>query len=256
MTWGDEGDYIQLLRNFNTLKEFYVDKNIPIIIGEVGVVTEYNRELSSIREYLYAVLSLSSDYDGIMACLWDTSNKTMGDMNYYDRVNNEWYDKTIKNFIHYISRKKHINSFDYYYLTNIETTTATTELGDYSILYGNKKPLTIFLNVNASGELFEDFDLSVSSFDKNGNFFDIIFGKENMKRQYDGTIIFTFDVSNKDCNENIQVINWTTDELNFNNITIEYNETLQSFDYKSYKNDVLKEINYVISLYLEKNLIS
>ena len=143
MTWGDEGDYIQLLRNFNTLKEFYVDKNIPIIIGEVGVVTEYNRELSSIREYLYAVLSLSSDYDGIMACLWDTSNKTMGDMNYYDRENYKWYDKTIQDFIYNISKKNHINSSDYYHLTNIETKTSKSELEDYFILLGNNKPLTI-----------------------------------------------------------------------------------------------------------------
>ena len=93
---GCEDEYNELLRNFNTLKEFYVDKNITIIKGEAGVVTEYNRELSSIREYLYAVLSLSSDYDGIMACLWDTSNKTMGDMNYYDRENYKWYDKQYK----------------------------------------------------------------------------------------------------------------------------------------------------------------
>ena len=243
ITWGDEDEYNELLRNFNTLKEFYVDKNIPVIIGEVGVVTEYNRELSSIREYLYVILSLSSDYDGIMVCLWDTSNKTMGDMNYFDRENYEWYDKTIQNFIYNISRKNHINSSDYYYLTNIETKTSKSELEDYFIMLGNNKPLTIFLNVNATGELFEDFDFTVSSYDENGEIFYIIFGKENMKRQYDGTIIFTFDVRNKDCNEVIQVINLTEEKLNFNNVSIEYKEKIISFDYKSYKSDILKAIN-------------
>ena len=231
------------MRNFNTLKEFYVDKNIPVIIGEVGVVTEYNRELSSIREYLYVVLSLSSDYDGIMVCLWDTSNKAMGDMNYFDRENYEWYDKTIQNFIYNISRKNHINSSDYYYLTNIETKTSKSELEDYFIMLGNNKPLTIFLNVNATGELFEDFDFTVSSYDENGEIFYIIFGKENMKRQYDGTIIFTFDVRNKNCNGVIQVINLTEENLNFNNVSIEYKEKIISFDYKSYKSDILKAIN-------------
>ena len=243
MTWGDEDEYKELLRKFNALKESFTDKNIPVIIGEVGVVTEYNRELSSIREYLYAVLSFSFDYDGIMACLWDTSNKIMGDMNYYDRVNYEWYDKTIQNFIYNISRKKYIHLSDYYHITNFDTTISTSELGDYYIILGSNKPLTIFLNVNATGELFEDYDFSVSSFDKNGDIFDIIFGKENMKRQYDGTIIFTFDVSNLDCNQGIEVINWTGDELIFNNITIEYNESFLFFDYKSYKSEILKEIN-------------
>ena len=243
ITWGIENEYKELMNNFNSLKKFYVDRNIPIIIGEVGVVTEYNRELSSIREYLYAVLSLSSDYDGIMACLWDTSNKTIGDMNYYDRVNYKWYDKTIQNFIYNISKKKHINSSDYYHITNIETTTEKTWLGDYYITLGSNKPLKIFLNVNATGELFKTFDFSISSIDKNGDIFDIRIGKENMKRQYDGTIIFSFDISNKDFNKFIEVINYTGDTLIFNNITIEYKDNFLSFDYKSYKSDILKEIN-------------
>ena len=72
---GFENDYKVLLRDLNTLKEFYVDKKIPIIIGEVGVVTEEKRNISSIHEYLYATIGLSADYDGIMSCLWDTSNK-------------------------------------------------------------------------------------------------------------------------------------------------------------------------------------
>ena len=69
------------------MKKHFIDNEIPIIINEVGVLTEEKKELESIREYLYMLFSISSDYDGIMYCLWDTSNKLFGDMNYYDKTN-------------------------------------------------------------------------------------------------------------------------------------------------------------------------
>jgi len=49
-----------------------------------------------------------------VSCLWDTSNKEFGDMNFYDRKNDIWYDEKLKeNFIE-ISRRKYIDSKDYY----------------------------------------------------------------------------------------------------------------------------------------------
>ena len=242
-TWGSENDYKELLRDFNTLKEFYLDKKIPVILGEIGVITEEEKDITSIHEYLYATIALSSDYDGMMPCLWDTSNKKTGNMNYYDRVNHKWYDKIIQDFIYKISKKKHIHSSEFYYMTNLDSTITKTSFGDYNIVLGKNKPLKIFLNVNAVGELFVNFTLSVSSYDKIGNNFEIRFGKENMKKQYDGTILFTFDINNVDCHKTIQIINWTPDNLNFNNATIEFKEQFFSFDYISYKAKILKEIN-------------
>ena len=94
--WGKEADYKELIDNFISLKDFYIDKGIPVIITEVGVLTEENKEIDSIREYLYALFSLSNEYEGIMACLWDTSNRNKGKMNYYNRETDEWYDKKYK----------------------------------------------------------------------------------------------------------------------------------------------------------------
>ena len=107
---------------------------------------------------------------------------------------------------------------------------------------GNKKPLKLYLNIHYKGELSEDYDFSVSSFDENGDFFDVIFGKKNGKKQKDGTIIYTFDLSEYDCNKYIEVIYWYGDDFYFNNATIEFNETFLLFDYKSYKNEILNEI--------------
>ena len=240
MTWGDEEDYETLIKNFDIMKEYYVDKNIPVILGEVGVVTEYNRELLSIHKYLYSIFSLSSDYNGIMVCLWDTSNKNIGDMNYFNRETYEWYDKTIQDFIYKISRKKHVYSSDFYHMTKSVTLNRRSNLGDFYIDIKNNKPLLLIINILAYSD---DYDFSISSFDKNGDFFDIMFGKENRKRQYDGTIIYTINISKEDCNEGISIINWTEDILTFNNVTINYNESFLSFDYSSYKEEILKEIS-------------
>lgn len=116
--WGTQNNYKELLQNFVKLKNFYVDKGIPVVIGEVGVVTENSKELSSIREYLYSVFSLSIEYEGIMACLWDTSNKNYGDMNYYNRLTDEWYDDKIKNIFIKISKGNIVRSSDFYIYSN------------------------------------------------------------------------------------------------------------------------------------------
>ena len=67
--WGTDVDYNEMITNFEMIKQFYVDKGIPVILGEVGVLTEYKKEIESIREYLYAEFSMSADYNGVMSCL-------------------------------------------------------------------------------------------------------------------------------------------------------------------------------------------
>ena len=97
LIWGNYMDYFEIIENFEIMKTYFVDKGIPVIINKVGVLTEEKKEIESIREYLYMLFTLSLDYDGIMCCLWDTSNKTIGDMNFYDRTNDIWYDENLKN---------------------------------------------------------------------------------------------------------------------------------------------------------------
>ena len=240
ITWGNEDDYRNIIRNFDTMKEYYVDKNIPVILGEVGVVTEYSRELSSIHQYLYTIFSLSSDYNGIMACLWDTSNKNIGDMNYFNRENNEWYDKTIQDFIYKISKKKYIYSSDFYHMTTSETLITVSELGDYYINIRKNKPLLLIINVLATSE---DYDFSITCFNEDGPSPDVIFDLENRKKQYDGTRIYTINITDEDCSKGVSIINWTNDILFFNNITVQYNESFFSFDYTSYHEEILKEIS-------------
>ena len=96
---GKQDDYKELFQKFDSLKKFYISKGIPFVIWEVRVKTETTKELCSIREYLYTVFSLSTEYDGIMVCLWETFNKDFGDINYYNRLTKEWYDDKIKKIL-------------------------------------------------------------------------------------------------------------------------------------------------------------
>ena len=236
LSWGNHDEYLQIITDFELIKNNFVNKGIPVIINEVGVYTEQRRKLESIREYLYTIFSLSSDYDGIMCCLWDTSNKEYGNMNFYDRENNKWYDDKLKeNFIQ-ISRGKYIKPKDFYIKTHFETV-SISYFGDALVMkIGPRKALKIILNVKLTGTLFIDVDFLAVTYDIFGNYYNINFDKSKGKKQYDGTIVFTIDVSKIKCYEYLQVAKYYGYEfITLNNFTVEFEEIFQSIDYKLYK---------------------
>ena len=244
LNWGIEGDYYQLITDFELMKNNFVNKGIPIVISEVGVLTEERKKLESIREYLYALFSISSDYDGIMCCLWDTSNKEYGSMNYYDRENDIWYDEKLKENFMEISRGIYIKPIDFYIKVNSETVTNPFLNEMIQLRLGVRKALKIILNVRLTGILFIDVDFIINSFDALGRSFTINFGKSNGKKQYDGTYIFTIDISKIECFDYIQITkNYGRQFINLNNLTVEFEDLLQSIDYKSYKAVISNFIN-------------
>jgi hypothetical protein len=239
--WGTKDDYKELLQNFITFHNFYVNKGIPVIIGEVGVITEESREISSIREYLYSIFSLSIEYEGIMACLWDTSNKNYGDMNYYNRLTDEWYDDKLKNIFMKISKGKIVKSADFYIYSNLETISNIEPYEDVSIDFGDKKPLKIMLNMYYSGIIFDDYYFTIYCDDSSGWGHYIYFDERNGKKFYDGTITYTIDLSNEDCHNNFNIY-YYYGEMYFKNIKIEYQKNFTSFYYDDYKAKIISEI--------------
>ena len=240
--WGTRDNYKELLQNFVKLKNFYLDKNIPVVIGEVGVVTEENKELSSIRKYLYSVFSLAIEYEGIMACLWDTSNKNTGNMNYYNRLTDEWYDDKIKNFFLKLSKGNIVKSSDFYIYSNIETITDIDQYSDYYLDIGTKKPLKIILNMNYTGQLYYDyyFEIYCADLGRWESFID--FNEKNGKKQYDGTITYTIDLSDRIC-LNFLEFYYYYGEIMFKKIIIEFQENFTSFYYNDFKTKIEIEIN-------------
>ena len=243
LVWGNSIDYYQILEDFELMKSYFVDKGIPVILNEVGVLTEERKEIESIREYLYILFSLSSDYDGIMCCLWDTSNKIFGDMNFYDRTNDIWYDEKIKNNFFQISRGKYIKPKDFFINTTFESTDIFFNFNSLVINFENKKVLKIFINARLTGVLFVDFDLTIQTFNKIFDIVQIDYRKENIKKQYDGTYNFIIDVSRIECYYMVEAfVSWGMKYITLNNLTLEYEESFLSIDYKSLKNAIY---NYI-----------
>jgi len=236
LSWGNIEEYFQVITDFEMMNNTFVSKGIPIIIKEIGVLTEQKKMIESIREYLYTIFSISSDFDGIMPCLWDTSNKVYGDMNFYDRENDIWYDEKLKENFMQISRGKYIKPKDFFIKTNFETVTMTYIQGSIELKISNRKALKIILNVRINGTLFIDANFNIYSYDSNGKSFPIKFGKSDAKKQYDGTTIFYIDISKIKCYSYIQVTrDPVLNKIKLNNLTVEFEESFQSINYKAFK---------------------
>ncbi len=69
-TWGDEDDLAELEKNMNILKTTFIDKGVPVIIGEYGCPYE-NKDPVSVQKFITSVCESSYDI-GACPVLWDT----------------------------------------------------------------------------------------------------------------------------------------------------------------------------------------
>ena len=122
---------------FKILKK--CDKGYPVIITETGVLTEDKKDINSLREYLYSVFLMTQSFDGMMACLLDTSDKKYGIMNYYDRVNDKWYDEVIRDIFKNLTQREFLKFTDFSFYSNKDTITEVNYRGSFNIKIGKKK---------------------------------------------------------------------------------------------------------------------
>ena len=204
--WGTIKDYQNIISNLNLLKELFTDKGIPVIITEVGMMSELTKEKNFMREFLYALFSITEEYDGIMSCLWDISEKIGDDIYYYNKEKNQWKDQKIIDNLNKISRLNYVKISDFYIETN--SVTEIEPVGQtIHINLERRKPIKVLLNLKLMGYL-------------------------------------NIDVSSFDCQDFIEFrISYGQEYVIINNITIEFKESFITLDYKSYKSAVLKEIN-------------
>jgi hypothetical protein len=246
MKWGSSLNYKNIVIKFDNLKNNFVDKGIPVIFGEVGILNDYIKQDNSIEQFLYTLFSMSNEYEGILPCLWDIpfASKNYKQF-YFDKRSKEWSDEKYGIIFNKISKGKFIKSLDYYYQTNLETHDFTSG-GFFEINIDSKKVVKIIVNMtiftHVEGEVFSIFTyLSGDSF---YIYFD--FEEKDGKKQYDGTTIFTFDASEYDICYFVQAMTWYEENyMIINNLTVQYEETFLYFDYLSYKSDILNEINSV-----------
>jgi endoglucanase len=249
MEWGLYHNYKNIINNFELLKTKFIDKGVPVIFGEVGILNDYIKRNNSIEQFLYTLFSMSNEYKGILPCLWDiTFISSNYDNFYYNKETNEWSDDKYAKIFRKISKGNFIKSFGYYYKTNLETDDYST-FGLFNINIGNKKVEKVFVNVRFIIHIDDgynyDYILTLYSSSKNFSYMDFFLAKKDGIKQYDGTSIFIFDVTGFDLYYYIQVTAWYgEDYMIINNITVQYEEAYLNFDHFSYKTAILNDINY------------
>ncbi|MDE5754362.1 MAG: cellulase family glycosylhydrolase [Oscillospiraceae bacterium] len=137
-TWGTETEIQDVYNNFNKMKETFVDKGIPVIVGEYGVLTteKDQKDRDDIKLYLNTVASTALAIDGLSAFLWDAGNA--GDMQFFDRKELKWFDPTIENVYKNLKQNGAGIKFEY-----TSTKEVTIPLAEYKDEYG--------YNVNVAG---------------------------------------------------------------------------------------------------------
>ncbi len=83
LTWGTSDDYDELNGYMDKLKTTFVDKGIPVIVGEYGMAAP-NRSESEIRKYTLAVAEAIYERD-MCPVLWDVQLKDEETQYYYNR---------------------------------------------------------------------------------------------------------------------------------------------------------------------------
>jgi len=80
-TWGSPRDLNELEKNMNMIYNTYVDKGIPVIIGEYGAATG-NKDPENVKLFLSSV-SKEARKRGICPILWDTTGDGFYDRNIF-----------------------------------------------------------------------------------------------------------------------------------------------------------------------------
>ncbi len=92
-TWGTDAEIQKVYNDFNSMKSYFVDKGIPVIIGEYGVLTSDYKDKEDIALYLKTVASAGLNTEGISTFLWDDST---GNHQCFDRSTLKWYDSNVE----------------------------------------------------------------------------------------------------------------------------------------------------------------
>ena len=243
MEWGSNHNYKAIINSFNYMKQNFTDKGIPVIISEVCFLNDYIKKNNSIEQFLYSFFSISSEYEGVLPCLWDIPIVPSNYNSFYlNKEKGEWSNDKYRKLFNKISKGKFIKSFDYYYKTNLET--EDIRLFEYYSIYANQKRIIkIFINVKFNIHIDNEIVLTVYSLFKDQDYIEFNFEEKDGKRQYDGTTIFTVDGSELDLYYYAQVSEWFDEEyMIINNITVQYEELYLCFDHISYKSYILNEI--------------
>ncbi|MDD6269985.1 MAG: cellulase family glycosylhydrolase [Oscillospiraceae bacterium] len=140
-TWGTDADFAELNQQMDLMKTTYIDKGVPVIIGEYGCPTK-NKEVDSVRRFLSSVCKAA--YDRHMCpVLWSTPGE------HYDRDTCKIIDPQVKELLMSIPEKKQPVTTEPTTTTTTTTTitTTTTEITTST----TEDPVQLKYDINADG---------------------------------------------------------------------------------------------------------
>ena len=98
-TWGDEKDLEEMNELIDMLKTTYIDKGIPVIIGEYSVAAKSNKEQEQVENYMVTVTEAMFEA-GLCPVIWDVQN------DYYNRYTRQFlYPEMLEKLM--MSKKNH-----------------------------------------------------------------------------------------------------------------------------------------------------
>lgn len=110
-TWGTDAEIAELNNNMDLLKRTYVDKGIPVIIGEYGCPTK-NKDTASVEKFLSSIAEASAKR-GMCPMLWDITDL------HYNRTTCKMIDSVVQSEFNRINET--------YFKEDASTTTTTAE---------------------------------------------------------------------------------------------------------------------------------
>ena len=112
--WLEEEYHLVLLKYFQAIKENFIDKNIPVYIGEFGVRPKDNDQERN--KWAKCYLSLANSYN-VKCFIWDTENSGSGIANSYAISNKKklvWLNPEFMNYVLYLVDGNYIPFYNTY----------------------------------------------------------------------------------------------------------------------------------------------
>ena len=176
-----------------------------------------------------------------MSCLWDTSKNTAGNMNFYNREQDRWYDEKLENNLYSISLGKYPHPTEYCLMAKSESVTEVDKDGNMQISLKSSKIKKIIFNASISGTTWA-CGFGVGSENDDGKWFGESFGgADGEYNKEDDSYTFTVELEDlpDTPHKYIQVQRWWgQDQIELNKVTIEYEEDFLIIDSDSFKKDL------------------
>jgi endoglucanase len=153
-TWGTDEDYKELNANMDMMKKGFIDKGIPVIIGEYGCPTK-GKDADSVRLFLSSVCKAAYERQ-LCPVLWSTPDSKQDDgtviKGHYDRSTCKLVDQELKKLFNEISSFKPKTSNET--TTTTSTTTTTTTVTTTETTTTTAAPTTTTTTVSETTKTF------------------------------------------------------------------------------------------------------